>query len=163
MPHRIDNTIAMQSAIFYPDFLLPFLFFRGLPTVLQSATSTISRARFGCRPSDCGAVGDPATTDTACATAAGFASGRCPLDDFVSALSPPSAGSTTEVPGITNFGSENTARYVLRVSGNSPSCSQHVSKNKQRGNAHGHEGRVIWVCLWQHHGLDFGQDQGTLF
>jgi hypothetical protein len=108
---------GIESAINYPDFLFPFLFFRAPPTVLPSTTSAISRVRFGCRPSDC-AVGDPATTDTGCATAVGFASGSCSPNDLVSTLSPPSAGSTTEEPGITNFGSENTARYVLRVSGN---------------------------------------------
>jgi hypothetical protein len=132
--YHIDNTIAInriESAIIYPDFLFPFLFFRAPPTVLP-ATSAISRARFGCRPSNC-AVGVPATTDTGCAIPVGFASGSCSLDDLASTLSPPSAGSTTEVPGITNFGSENTARYVLRVSGNSQSCSQQVSKNEQRG------------------------------
>jgi hypothetical protein len=140
----IDNTIAIN--ISYPDFLFPFLFFRALTTVLQSATSAISRARFGCRPSKC-AVGDPATTDTGCVTAVDFASGSCSPDDLASTLSPPSAAdSTTEVPGITNFGSENTARYVLRVSGNSQSCSQQVSKNERRGNAHAHEGREIWAC-----------------
>ena len=49
----IDNTIAIdriESAINYPDFLFPFLFFRAPPTVLQPAASAISRARFGCRP-----------------------------------------------------------------------------------------------------------------
>ena len=144
---HIDNMLStIESATIYPDFLPLFLFFRAPPPVLRSVTSATSRARFGCRPSNC-AVGDPAITDTACATAAGFASGSsCSLDGLVSTLSPPSAGSTTEVPGITNFGSENTARYVLRVSGNSQSCSQQVSRNERRGNAHGHEGREIWVC-----------------
>ena len=163
---HIDNTIAInriEYAIIYPDFLFPFLFFRVPPTVLQSATSAISRARFGCRVANCApcAVGDPTTTDTGCATAVGFASGSCSLDDLVSTPSPPSAGSTTKVPGTTNFGPENTARYVLRVSG---SCSQQVSKNEQRGkNPHAHEEREIWVCWWQHHGLDFGQGRGKLF
>jgi hypothetical protein len=142
---HIDNTIAINrtepAAIIYPNFLFRFLFFRAPSTVLQSATSTISRARFGCRPSNC-AVGDPATTDTGCATAVDFASRSCTPDD-----SPlPPSGSTTEVPGITNFGSENTARYVLRVSGNPQSCFQQESKNERRGNAHVHEGREIWVC-----------------
>ena len=111
---HIDNTLLstkIESAIRYPDFLFPFLFFRAPPTVLvlPSATSAISWARFGCRPASC-AVGDPVATDTRCATAVGFASGSGSPDDLGSTLSSPSASSTTEVPGITNFGSENTAR-----------------------------------------------------
>jgi hypothetical protein len=85
----------------YPDFLFPFLLFREPPTMLQSASSTMSRARFGC--SCIGAA------DTG-ATAAGIASGSCSPDGLVSTPSLPSTGSPTEAPGMTNVGSENTAR-----------------------------------------------------
>jgi hypothetical protein len=138
----VDYTIDKQRqlATGHPDFLFPFLFFRAPPTVLLSTNSTTFRARFVCRSSSC-----TGAADTACATAAGFASGSCSPDGLVSTLSLPSAGSTAEVPGITNFGSENTARYVLRVSGNSPRDCQQVARSEKRRNAHAHEGQVIWV------------------
>lgn len=145
-PRFNDHNCYQQNRvpINYPDFLFPFLFFRTPPTLLQSATSAMSRARFACRPSNC-AVGDPVTTDTGRVTAVGLASGKCSPDDLDSMPSPSSAGST-EMSGMTNFGSENTARYVLRVSGNSPSYSQQASKYERSGNTHAHEGREIWVC-----------------
>jgi hypothetical protein len=142
---QCSNPILLSTATSYPDFLFPFLFFRE-PLMLLSASSAMSRARFGCRPSGC--TGDPAATDTACSTSAGFASGSCsPPDGLFSTLSLPSAGSTTGVPGITSFGSENTARYVLRVSRYSPSDCQQVAKSERRRITHAHEGREIWVWL----------------